>query len=326
MKRFNKNSTLKEVYTYPGFEGMESYLGLTPKEVVLKDFPNQTLENFADTPSHNRNAEDIAAGLNTIAQLVENQVPVLQKFYTKEEIDKDMTKSEAALFWFPAKKKGPFAIVCSGGAYLYVANPSEAFPVAKHLKDMDISVFVLKYRAGMEGAVQKAQEDLHRAIGFIMENADKFQVEKKYSAFGFSAGGHLVAELGTDNKGYKAYGLPKPQMLGLGYPLVAFDGIDQGIKKIMFGEEEKEELQEEYTPIHHLNTDYPPTFIWHTVEDATVPFETNGAEIYRLLTDLKIPSTLKRVEHGPHGLGLGRGSEAEGWLDEAVAFWKEQMY
>lgn len=32
----------------------------------------------------------------------------------------------------------------------------------------------------------------------------------------------------------------------------------------------------------------------------------------------------KCVKHGLHGLGLGTGSEAQGWLEEAVAFWKNQ--
>ena len=27
----------------------------------------------------------------------------------------------------------------------------------------------------------------------------------------------------------------------------------------------------------------------------------------------------------PHGFGLGRGTVAEGWIDEAIAFWEKQM-
>ena len=29
-------------------------------------------------------------------------------------------------------------------------------------------------------------------------------------------------------------------------------------------------------------------------------------------------------DHAAHGIGLGRGTAADGWLDEAAAFWEEQ--
>ena len=68
---------------------------------------------------------------------------------------------------------------------------------------MGINAFVLDYRAGTDDAADKSEEDLHRAIQFIFENKERFQLEDSYAVVGFSAGGHLTAEFGTDNRGYK---------------------------------------------------------------------------------------------------------------------------
>ena len=42
------------------------------------------------------------------------------------------------------------------------------------------------------------------------------------------------------------------------------------------------------------------------------------------LQDLGIPTEFHHYPGLPHGFGLGTGTVAEGWLDEAVAFWEAQ--
>ena len=53
-----------------------------------------------------------------------------------------------------------------------------------------------------------------------------------------------------------------------------------------------------------VNADTPPAFLWHTVEDAVVPYENalRFAEAYRRNG---IPFELHLYPYGPHGLGLG---------------------
>ena len=43
------------------------------------------------------------------------------------------------------------------------------------------------------------------------------------------------------------------------------------------------------------------------------------------MSTLGIPTEFHHYPGLPHGFGLGTGTVAEGWLDEAVAFWKAQM-
>jgi acetyl esterase/lipase len=38
-----------------------------------------------------------------------------------------------------------------------------------------------------------------------------------------------------------------------------------------------------------------------------------------------IPTEFRAYEGLSHGFGLGTGTVAEGWINDAVAFWKQQM-
>lgn len=254
------------------------------------------------------------------------------RFYTDEEKNEDPEKKNTALFWFPTGKKAPFAISIAGGGYNGVCSLMEGFPVAAKLNEMGINAFVLDYRAGTDDAADKSEEDLHRAIQFIFENKERFQLEDSYAVVGFSAGGHLTAEFGTDNRGYKTADLPKPEMLGLGYACVNLEFTEeekkQQLSEDMFGKNREKEYyiakRNEFTVLDHISSNYPPAFIWHTMEDELIPYEDNAVAMKEILDCVGVRNQLKCVKHGLHGLGLGTGSEAQGWLEEAVAFWKNQ--
>ena len=344
---FTRKTTMGEAASCPQLAGLTKYLFPQPQDEISKGSetpqpsadaengnaaqgpnPQQmmavTFEQLCGAVSPAWNPDSMADGFNAIVAHMDNGVPMEQSIYSPEEIAADATKARVGLLWFPAKKKGPFALVCAGGAYMSVASIVEAFPVAKRLNELGITAFVLQYRAGVRGAAPKSGEDIRRAITYIIENKDRFNVEEDYAAFGFSAGGHLVAELGTTNQGYKVYGLPKPEMLGLCYPLVAFaqkkencagaqagQGLSSGesstsdeqmrqIISMMFEGEVTDAVLDEFTPVNHLDRDYPKTFIWQTKEDEQVPFEANALEIYRRLERLGVPCRLKAVEHGLH--------------------------
>ena len=53
---------------------------------------------------------------------------------------------------------------------------------------------------------------------------------------------------------------------------------------------------------------------WRTMERRLTAMSTLG-----------IPTEFHHYPGLPHGFGLGTDTVAEGWLDEAVAFWKAQM-
>lgn len=274
---FTENTAFEEILSYPGMADLEKFIMQQPAEgredtagPAPEEMKKITLKMLASAVSPAWNPRSMAKGFQAIALHLDAGIPMKQEIYSAEERKADPSKERVGLLWFPSEKKGPFALVCAGGAYMSVASLVEAFPVAKRLNELGITAFVLQYRAGVKEAAAKSGEDLRRALKFILERKEKFNVEEGYAVFGFSAGGHLVSELGTDNEGYKVYGLPKPQMLGLCYPVVAFARDDEQTKamvEIITGDAaDKEAMKIRFTPIEHLSRDYPKTFIWQTVE------------------------------------------------------------
>lgn len=324
-KIFNRNTLMGEIRNYPEFQSLKSHMNIEGRD-------EETLTQMGLNVSPAWNADSMAYGLDALACYQKTKGNILYHFYTEEEQLTDKTKENTALFWFPVEKKAPFAVVIAGGAYMGVCSIVEAFPVARRLNEMGIHAFVLDYRAGTDCAAEKSEEDLHRAIRYIFENKNAFQIEESYIVIGFSAGGHLTAELGTDNRGYLAAGLPKPDMLCLSYALLDFskkESMDETeICGAMFGRgkssEYYREMKQEFSPLRHVSGIYPPAFIWQTVDDELIPYEENAPCMKEKLEKEGVPVMLKSVPHGPHGLGLGTGSEAEGWLEEALMFWKKQ--
>ena len=119
---------------------------------------------------------------------------------------------------------------------------------------------------------------------------------------------------------------------GLGYACVNLEFTEeekkQQLSEDMFGKNREKEYyiakRNEFTVLDHISSNYPPAFIWHTMEDELIPYEDNAVAMKEILDCVGVRNQLKCVKHGLHGLGLGTGSEAQGWLEEAVAFWKNQ--
>lgn len=142
-----------------------------------------------------------------------------------------------------------------------------------------------------------ACEDLARAISFIFEHAEELEVDTDcYSLWGGSAGGRMAAWLGS--YGPAAFGgdeLPRPGAV------------------IM-----------QYTGHSDYTENDPPTFACVGESDGIANWRTMERRI-EALDALGIPTEFHHYPGLPHGFGLGTGTVAEGWLDEAVAFWETQM-
>ena len=169
----------------------------------------------------------------------------------------------------------------------------DSFPHALELSKKGYNAFALIYRPG----AQTACEDLARAIAFIHEHADELQVDvSDYSLWGGSAGARMAAWLGsygTESFGEKAY--PRPAAV-----IMQYTGLSE-----VYGNE-------------------PPTYNCVGKSDGIASYRTMQARIDAIKangTDAEI-----EVFQGlSHGFGLGTGTVAEGWLDNAVDFWERNM-
>ena len=220
-------------------------------------------------------------------------------------------------------KKHPFAVICPGGGYYMVCSFIEGVPFAKRLNEMGISVFIVYYRVKKKAHYPAPQEDLARAVREILNNSERYHLEtENYSVWGSSAGGHLAASFGLE---YRSRGLPKPGAEILIYPVISMDKTltHMGSHDFLLGKDASPELEERTSIDKQVTADYPPTYIWCGDADDTVPPE-NTARMAKALEAAGVPYQCEVFPGVGHGVGPGTGTSAEGWIDHAVAFWRQQ--
>ena len=281
----------------------------TPVEAVLQDdafgdygrllFPvdagywsGDTLGELQLTWYNNIDPEETVEIVNTLWQRAEAGETVFYDIYTEAEKAQDPDKADTGLFFFKGEAGAPFAVCNAGGGFAYVGAMQDSFPHALELSKRGYNAFALIYRPG----AQTACEDLARAIAWIFAHAGEREVDTEgYSLWGGSAGARMAAWLGSCGPG--AFGeedLPQPAAVVLQYTGHA-----------------------EYTP------EDPPTFACVGESDWIANWRTMERRL-QAMQDLGIPTEFHHYPGLPHGFGLGTGTVAEGWLDEAVAFWEAQ--
>ena len=80
----------------------------------------------------------------------------------------------------------------------------------------------------------------------------------------------------------------------------------------------------QYTGHSDYTENDPPTFACVGERDGIANWRTMQRRI-EALDALGISTEFHHYPGLPHGFGLGTGTVAEGWLDEAVQFWEAQM-
>lgn len=230
---------------------------------------------------------------NYMRSHAENGDVIFYDIYTDKEKEADPAKEDTGLFFFKGNPGERFAVCNAGGGFAYVGAMHDSFPHALELSKMGYNAFALIYRPG----AQTAREDLARAISFIFENADELEVNTDcYSLWGGSAGGRMAAWLGS-------------------YGTAAFGEKDlpQAGAVIM-----------QYTGHSEYSESDPPTYACVGENDGIASWRTMEARLNHL-NELGIPTEFHHYEGLRHGFGLGTGTVAEGWINDAVDFWKAQM-
>ena len=231
--------------------------------------------------------------VNTLWRRANAGETVFYDIYTEEEKAEDPDKEDTGLLFFKGDPGAKFAVCNAGGGFAYVGAMQDSFPHALEISKRGYNAFALIYRPG----AQTACEDLARAISFIFEHTEELEVDTEgYSLWGGSAGARMAAWLGS-------------------YGPAAFGGDDlpQPSAVIM-----------QYTGHSDYTENDPPTFACVGESDGIANWRTMQRRIEALDT-LGIPTEFHHYPGLPHGFGLGTGTVAEGWLDEAAQFWEAQM-
>lgn len=238
-----------------------------------------------------------------------------------------------------AKKLRPAILVVAGGGYNMISF-REGEPVAIRFLAAGYAAFLLEYSVRTAYPVPLVEAAM--AMAYIRRNAAKYGVDPNHvCAAGFSAGGHLVGLLATrfrDACVTDALGGEhvRPDAVILGYPVATMGEFTHAdtAENITGGDPA---LRGALSLEKNVTKESAPAFIWHTMEDTTVPVENAllAAMAYR---NAGVPFELHVFEKGWHGLSTGElelndteeaaeyVSHVRVWVDLALTWLKKRGF
>ena len=206
----------------------------------------------------------------------------------------------------------PAVLICPGGGYRIV-SARESEPIAIEYYKAGYNTYILNYAVNEDAKNFTPLKQLAATIAQIRANAEAwFTRPNQIAVCGFSAGGHLACSLGTlfnEEKFLKAYGRKdhiRPDAMILGYPVILSDEkAHVGSIEHVSGSEKGMDEYLWFGLDRHVDSETPPTFMWHTASDGSVPVE-NSLKFSMALSAAKVPFECHVLPSGGHGMSTCR--------------------
>ena len=232
--------------------------------------------------------------------------------------------------------------MCPGGGY-EMTSDREAEPMAMQFLAMGYHVAILRYSV-CPVRYPAALLQVAESVLYLKEHTDEYHIDpEKIVVQGCSAGGHLAANYGIAwNSPFltKLMGMENdPEQLCVAGLLLCYPVITSGEKaheesfRNLLGEQ-YEEKKDELSLENQVTPDTPPTFLWHTATDETVPVE-NSLYFFQACLQQGVSAELHIYPVGGHGLslaneetcranGIGVQKECQSWICLAQT-WLEEI-
>jgi acetyl esterase/lipase len=208
---------------------------------------------------------------------------------------------------------GTGVVICPGGGYAHLSMEKEGTDIAKWLNARGVAGFVLQYRLGPKYHHPVELHDAQRALRYVRTHAADYNISPdRIGIWGFSAGGHLASSTGTHFDSGDANATDpidragsRPDFMILSYPVITLVGpqTHQGSKKNLLGDNPDPELARSLSSELQVTAQTPPTFLFTTYGDKTVPCE-NSIDFYLAMRKAGVQGELHIYQNGPHGVGL----------------------
>src|ERR1041384_8245352 len=206
------------------------------------------------------------------------------------------------------KNTGAAVVVFPGGGYRVLAIDLEGSEVCDWLTARGITCVVLKYRVPDSGPhwdpkckchanppVPAALQDAQRALGLVRLHAAEWHIDPhKVGVLGFSAGGHLTADISThfEQREYPAVDAADKQSCRPDFAVAIYPGH-------LWVAQDKFELN----PDVPVTKQTPPTFLLQAEND-NIDSVNHSLVYYIALKNAGVPVEMHLYAQGGHAFGL----------------------
>ncbi|HLO33316.1 MAG TPA: alpha/beta hydrolase [Anaerolineales bacterium] len=210
----------------------------------------------------------------------------------------------------------PTVMYVHGGSWIG-GDKSEAGMFARGMTLQGYLVVSINYRLYPAARYPAMIEDVKCAVRSLRANASQYNLDpNRIAAIGASAGGHLVALLGTSDQ---SMGLDVGEYLDQSSRVQAvvamapvtdltrkFPNADiELMRHVGFGEDNIVQA----SPITHVTADDPPFLLIHGDRDTVVPYGQSQL-MYERLLQMNVPAQLVIVKNADHSLTAPDGSSS----------------
>ena len=204
----------------------------------------------------------------------------------------------------PHFRQRPLVLVVPGGGYTHV-SAREGDPVALQFAAAGYHTAVLTYSVGEGARDHQPLRQLRAAIGLLRQNAERWGIlPDRIAVCGFSAGGHLALSGAVlDCPGEAADRSRKPDAVLLAYPVITAGEYAHRGSFVQLAGSEDAAAQRAFGLEDKITPDTPPVFVWHTMEDRTVPVE-NTLLLLSALRRAGVACEAHLFEQGVHGTSI----------------------
>jgi acetyl esterase/lipase len=233
----------------------------------------------------------------------------------------------------------PLVVWIHGGGW---ARGDKANPMALPLSGRGYVVASVNYRLSGVAKFPAQVEDCRAAVRWLRANASAYSIDpRRVGVWGASAGGHLVALLGTagdetrwDTVGGSPGQSARVQAVCDYYGPANFavehmpgggKGPESPVGLLLGGpvDERKEEARQA-SPTTYVSRDDPPFLIFHGDKDPRVPIEQSEM-LHAALKDAGVDTTFVRVKDGGHGFRPGCDPSPEQIRAQVAAFFDKHL-
>lgn len=253
----------------------------------------------------------------------------------------DTLKKHLLDIYLPAETKGkiPLVVFIHGGGWIgndkyadmgYMPNTISA------MLENGMAVASLDYRFATQAVFPAILQDCNKAVSFLYDNADKYNLDKnRIALMGFSAGGHLASLMGTsqNNKvndlyfptSYRAFSYKAVVDFYGPTDLVLLPGNEnaKSPEGLLIGAAplERPDLAKSASPITYIDKNDPPFLIFHGEKDEIV--SNKQSKLFSAwLKYHQVKNELTIVKDAPH---FGTMYDVEEIRNKVINFLKQEL-